>query len=299
MARRMRNPRRRNIRKPTVAAAKKVVRKSNTNAKKKNMDTFALTVRSMAQIVPVQGVTVANYFYTTVPLMDPTLATGVTQNSEFNLYKNMYDQVRINSVSVTLTPKANVLDMTRAQADGNYTLSGDGLCHTVLDRDSPSGMGISVMSRYPSYLKISLLKKFTRRYGIKYPVGIWLDTSNIYANDDLLKSLGAYGGVYCYGENVLEDKTEIFNEILYDIHISYNVVFRGKTQGSLTYNEANGSITVLSIDSLPPVAPSPFVNVRGSITDKLVTQTPPEEGNDDELVESNINDQFRPDDAGD
>jgi len=279
--------------KPRVAAAKKVMAKVHKKQMKSNSDTFAITVKSIAQIVPVQGVSVANYIYTTIPLMSSALNVGVTQNAEFNLYKNMYDQVRINGLTIRVTPKANVFDAINGNAE-NMTQSGDGLIHTVIDRDGPSTTNIQVMSRYPSYKKYSVLKPFGRSYSIKWPTGIWLDTSNLYESPDLLKQVGAFGGVYLYAENLLEDVLEVFNEPYGDIHVWYNVVFRGKTQGALSYDAETGGVTVRAVDSLPLLSPTPLLNVRGSIADTLTTQTTDLE--DNKLGETPITDTFVPND---
>lgn len=257
--------------KVSYAKAKRTMEKVNKKKKAKNMDTFSLTVKTSALMVPVQGVTVSNYVYTTVPLMNSTLYTGVTQNSEFILYRNMYDQVRINSVMVKVTPKANVLDQVYSQ-DNSLTTTGDGLFHTIIDRDAPGATSIQAWSKYPSYRKFNQKKSFSRKYNISWPKGIWLDTANLYDDMSLLKQVGALGGIYLYAENVLEDVGELINQPLADIHIYYNVVYRGKTAGALSYDFETGGISVRPNDTLPLLTPTPFVNVRGSINDTILTQ---------------------------
>jgi hypothetical protein len=98
--------------------------------------------------------------------------------------------------------------------------------------------------------------------------------------------------VYLYAENLLEDVLEVFNEPFGDIHIWYNVVFRGKTQGALTYDPETGGVTVRAVDSLPTLDPTPLLNIRGSIADTLTTQTT--DLSDNKLGESNITDTFVP-----
>lgn len=256
--------------KPSLKTAKKVVAKQHKKQKKSNSDTFSLTCKSSAIITPTQGVLVSNYFYTTIPLMHPTLYIGVTQNAEFNLYKNMYDQCRINSVLVRVQPKANTLSQVEAQADATNLVTGDGLVHTVIDRDGMNSANIQLMSRYPSYKKFDQKKPFTRKYSIKWPTGVWLDTANLYEDTSLLKQIGANGGVFLYAENILEDANELINEPFADVHIWYNVVFRGKTQGSLSYDTETGAVTVRSLDTLPSLLePTPLGNFRGTIKDSI------------------------------
>ena len=259
-------------RKTTFASAKKVIRQVDKRKRKSNSDTFTLVCKTQANIVPAQGVLVANSFFTTVPLMDPVLSIGVTQNAEFNLYKNMYDQVRINSVMIKITPKANVLDQAVQQND-LYNSSGDGMVHSVIDRDGSPPQSKNVFQRYPSYKKYSVFKPFTRKYNVKWPTGVWLDTQNIYEDTTLLKRLGCTGGIYLYAENILEDVGELLNEPFADIQIWYGVVFRGKVQGSLVYDVETGGVTVLSADALPPGTMTPLSNIRGStIYDSIAEQ---------------------------
>lgn len=255
-------------RKMPYKKAKKVVQHANKVKKSKNLDTFSLTCKTNATIIPIQGVTVSNYFYTTIPLLNSAIAVGVTQNAEFNLFKNLYDQVRVNSVLVKVTPKANTLSQAEAQYDGNMNLTGDGMVHTVIDRDDAPPANITQLSRYPSYKKFNQKKSFVRKYSVKWPTGVWLDCQNIYENMSLLKQVGALGGIYLYSEDIPEDANELINEPFASIEIWYNVVFRGKTMGSLSFS--GNSVTVTPSTDLPSVAPTPLYNIRGSIEDTKI-----------------------------
>jgi len=256
----------------TVKKATKVVANKKRIQRKSNLDTMAMSFRTEGQIVPFQGITVANYSYTTLPLLNSNMNIGCTQLKEFVLYNSMYDQVRVNSISVTVTPKANVLDYTQAQNDALFTLNGDGLLHHVIDRDGQAPTNIGSLQRYPSYRKTSLLKPFTRRYQVTYPPGVWLDCQNIYEDETLLKRLGLYGGIYIYGENFLEDSGEAFNEPVATIVVTYNVVFRGKTSGNLSYNTETGAITILPLLESSNAAPTPIMGVRNSVIDQTLVQ---------------------------
>lgn len=231
-------------RKPTVAAAKKVVTKLKRKQKAKNMDTYPLTCRFTMTSIPGQGGTVSNYVYHNFALMNPTSQYDVTQNSEFALFKNIYDQVRINSILVKVTPKANTLSQAEAQYDGNLTLKGDGLIHTVIDRDGSAPYSIPAMTKYSSYRKFNQKRAFSRSYKVTWPKGIWLDAQNIYDDQTLLKRLGCTGGISIYAEDLPEDVGEVINEPWADIHIYYNVVFRGKTQSALSLDEETGAVTL-------------------------------------------------------
>ena len=160
---------------PAMKRAKKSMAKSKVRKAKKNMDTFFLRAKSVFTQRPAQGTTVANYIAGGTALYSGNLL----DNAEFRLYAGLYDRFRINRCYVTATPKANVFSSAEAQADGLLNLVGDGLIHTVIDRDGPPPMNVARLTRYPSYKAISLLKKWTRRYDVKYPTSVWLDCQDL------------------------------------------------------------------------------------------------------------------------
>lgn len=222
---------------------RKVLAKKKKAQASQNKDTFFLKAHMEAVLTPAQGVTVANYLSWFPQLLNATSAYGVANNAEFQFWCKLYDQVRVNSMTIRVVPKANVLDQTNAQKDADFRVTGDGLIHHVIDRDGVGPQNISLLQRYSSYRKSSVLKPWTRSYSIKYPIDIWLDTENIFEDESLLRRLGANGGIYVYAENLLEDIGELFNEPYASVYITYNCVFRGKTMGALTFND-DGSVTV-------------------------------------------------------
>lgn len=229
-------------RKMGVKKARKIVTKERKTKAKKNMDTFFLRAKTQTTLKPVQGGAVANYVYQHFPLMDATSPIAVTQIPEFNLYRVQYDKVRINSIHVVVTPKANVLDQAIGQADAQYNVTGSGVVHTCVDRDGPAPSNVAAIERYPSYKKFSVMKKFARQYSIKWPINEWLDCQNIYASDLSLK--GCKGGITIYGENFLEDNYELLNEPWAQVEVYYNVVFQGKTSASLSVDATTGAVTL-------------------------------------------------------
>lgn len=272
--------------KPSYGKAKKVVARANRIKKRSNLDTFSLTVKSEGTVVPVQGLTVANYIYTTLPLMSSTAAMGVTQNAEYKLFSKLYDHVRINSMVVKFTPKANVLDQYLGQTDNALTVTGDGLVHTVIDRNGSPPTLIEPMSRYSSYKKFDVKKPFTRKYGIKWPKGLWLDSGEEYDDTVTLSHLGALGGIYLYGEDYLEDKGEIFNEPIGQVTVWYNVVFRGKTGAALAYDPETGVMSVQHAASASVATPTELQNIKGSIASTVMTQNATENPADDRMVDT-------------
>lgn len=247
--------------------AKRAIAQKKKQRAKKNMDTYFLRTRVLSTILPSQGVTVSNYISLFWKLLDPTSAVGVTQSSEFGLFKNIYDRVRVNRMTIKITPKANVLDQVQAQDEDALNVSGDGKVHTAIFRE-PDGYSASItrMQRQPSYRGYSVLKPITRSYQITYPTGVWLDAQNIYSDETLLKRLGAYGGVGLYAENVLEESGELFNEPYASVEITYDCVFQGKIIGGLSLDESGN--VVVSQPTVTTVPQSRIVAVSGTFNDK-------------------------------
>lgn len=267
--------------KPSMAKAKKMITKLHKSKAKKNMDTFFLKCKNGVTISPAQGVITSNFIYRGFSL-DVTGSGDYAQNgtalflnnSEFQLYRLQFDKFRVNSVTVRVTPKANVLDQGAAQNDSSYNVTGDGLIHTCLDRDGLAPSSRAIISRYPSYRKYSVLKPFTRSYSIKYPTGIWVDCQSP-ASFTMAKELGLTGGITMYAENVLEDRLEILNEPWATVIVEYNIVFQGKTSNSLSgvYNES-GALTGVTINAVDMTAQLPFspgTMVTGTLDTDIVT----------------------------
>ena len=277
-------------RKPTLKRAQKVVTKSRAKKAKKNMDTFFFKSKVTATITPQQGGLVANYIYNSFTL-DPTGAgSAYINNAEFNLYRGLYDKFRVNSVKVTFIPKANVLDQLNNNNDTSLNTTGDGKIHHCVDRDGVAPSSISRISRYPSYRYTSVLKKFSRVYSVKYPMGIWIDCDAPGAFS-MSKELGLTGGVTIYAENILEDAGEIFNEPWASVLVEHNIVFQGKTSGLLSavYDQQDPpqlvGVSVGYTTHDPNLAESPLRNVRGTLdSDKRLTTT------DGEITEAPITD---------
>jgi hypothetical protein len=265
-------------RKPTMAKAKRMVTKQRKAKAKKNMDTYFLKTKNIVTLTPGQGAVVSNYLYN-VWTLDPGTTTypgDFLRNAEFNLWKLQYDKFRVNSVKITVTPKANVLDQANGNNnDGKFNVTGDGLVHTCIDRDGQAPSSKALISRYPSYRKYSILKPFTRSYAIKYPTGIWLDCDNP-AGFGMAKELGLTGGVTIYAENILEDNFEILNEPWATVVVEHNIVFQGKTSNSLSgvYNEALElvGVTINRIDNALILPQTPVTMVTGTLDNDTKTR---------------------------
>lgn len=260
---------------PSMRKAKRMVTKLHKSKAKKNMDTFFLKCKTELNVVPTQGATVANYVYGLAPLLS---GGNLLNNAEFNLYRIQYDKYRVNSITAKWIPKANVLDQANGQADGSYNLTGDGAIHTVIDRDGVAPSSTAALSRYPSYKKFSIMKKWSRSYSIKYPMGIWLDCQDPVGNAQVVATLGLGGGITWYAENFLEDNYEVYNEPVAALELSWNIVFQGKTSASLSFaTDDTGlvigvTMTPFQLGTTLPL--STLTNVRGTIADtRMVDET--------------------------
>ena len=246
--------------KPSVRKAKRIVSKIKKSRAKKNMDTFFLKARVNGMCVPAQGITVANYISSFWKLLDENSAVGVYNNAEFRLFSSLYDRVRVNSITVKWTPKANVMTAFDAQDQSVKTNNGDGLVHTVVLRDDDGfQQSIARLSRMGSYKPYSILKRWRRTYSIKYPTGVWLDCQNIFSDNTLLERLGTQGGIY--GQHFMEDSSEIFNQPIAAVEITYNCVFQGKIMTNLGFDA--DTITV-SKPVPTPYTPTDLVAITGT-----------------------------------
>ena len=271
----------RKSRKPTVARAKRVVTKQRKQKAKLNMDTYFLKTKSLFNIAPTQGVSVSNYIYNVYTLDPLGVQSQYLNNAEFQLWRLQYDKFRVNSVKVTFTPKSNVLDQVNAQNDALLNVTGDGMIHTCLDRDGSAPSSTAMVSRYPSYKPMSIMKTWSRSYSVKYPTGVWIDC-DMPQNFRMGKELGLTGGITMYAENFLEDNAEIFNEPIAEVKVEYNIVFQGKTSNSLSgvYDDL-GNLTGVTINASDPTLwfpLSPLTNVRGLLdadtrTENEITET--------------------------
>lgn len=227
----------------------------------KNQDTFSLICRTTATSTPVQGGLVSNYVYIASQLINTSSGTSVLNNAEYKLFNTIYDQVRINKVVCKIKPKANLLSQDQAQND-NLNNVGDGIVHTVIDRNSIPAADSELFKKYSSYKKYSVLKPFTRSYSVKYPDSVWLDCRAEVTDTTLLRRLGLLGGVFIYAENLLEDLGELFNEPWASVEWEYHCVFRGKGSPTLTF-APDGTVSMTPPELLPAAVPSPLINVRG------------------------------------
>lgn len=237
--------------------AKKAATKQRRRARKQNKDTHFERVTTSFLVTPQQGVTTTNYMYAYVSLL-ATGSTGssITDNTQFQFLRKMYDRVRVNRVKVSWVPKANVLSLDQAQNDALLNASGDGMIHTAIDRDGSVPVAKSAFLNYPSYKPFSILKKWSRSYATTYPKSIWLDADDFLSADTQTnRAIGLYGGVSLYAENILEDSGELINEPLGTMTVEWDCVFQGRSLRSISVDTVNDTVTLSNyVDKEAPYA---------------------------------------------
>lgn len=235
--------------KPTLRKAKKVVSKALQKARVNNLDTYSLRCVTNVAVTPQQGSTVSNFIYGYFPLLQTGTPNtyDVRNNPDFTLYRALYDRVRVNRVTIKVTPKANVLSQGEAQADGNFNVTGDGVVHTAIDRDSAVPVALDGFRKMSSYKQYSVMKKFQRSYSVRWPTSQWLDTGAFLSTDtQITRTIGCSGGITIYAENLLEDSGELLNEPWAMVEVIYDCVFQGKTMKNVTVDE-HGAVCMTDI----------------------------------------------------
>lgn len=256
--------------KPSYRKAKQVVAKQQKKVRSRNTDTLSVLCKSEYLVTPSQGLNVANYITMFFPIL-PTSGNdfpSVYDNRDFVMYRAMYDRFRVNSMLTQFTPRPNVLDQANAQNDEGATHQGDNLLHSVIDRDGRGPTNIGSMTAYSSYQKHSILKKQSRKYTVKYPQSMWLDTATPDTSSQATKILGLSGGISYYGENFVEDAGEIWNEPIGTFTVWWRVVFQGKTATKVSYNQETGEVCITPAERFPLKDLSPIYGIHGTINDK-------------------------------
>lgn len=258
----------RRVTRPALRKAKRVLANKKKSMARKNLDTHFLRIRNTSTLTPVQGANTVNYIYQFYTLSTATGISDFVKNADWLLYSKLYDRFRINRMKVNFIPKANMMDFVNAQ-NNTITQIGDMVCHTALDRDGIAPSSVASLTRYASYKQYSILKPFSRSYAIKYPKNVWLDTTNPAASGDRVQDIGLYGGLTVYAENLPEAFLDVFNDPVYQVEVTYDIVFAGKTNGKLSAVLDNvGNVVGVSVtgpENIVNLAQSPRTNVRGYI----------------------------------
>lgn len=228
--------------------ARKAVKRMN------NMDDHRVTIKMAGSLTPVQGMTVSNYLYTYwTPGVFSTIPNGQSQSlslsSEFGLYRNMYDQWRVNKVTVRIIPRANVVDATNliTQNDSQAITQGKGVYYTVEDRDGIAPGYIGSLNKYASVKVTKLTSKLTRSYSPTNKNNVWYDCQDPAGLDQLQRTTGMRGGITLYAESLPEVLNTLGNSVWADVEVSYDLTFRGKCLVNIISNE-DGSVTVAPVD---------------------------------------------------
>jgi len=234
--------------------APRAQRKKRTYKSKKmdNLEVVRQTFHLSSAVTPSQGVSVSNYVYWQIspsPYLSAAngVAVSLQSSPEFALYKNMYDQFRVHSVTLSVKPRAN---MTEAVGlvhgiDTSLITLGKNVFYSVEDRDGAAPASIAALKKYSSVKTHRCDKSMSRTYNIKYegPNG-WFDCQKPANQEQVQTNLGLDGGITVYGESLMEAYNVLLNDTWADLEVYYQVSFRGKALISIKVDEDTGDVTV-------------------------------------------------------
>jgi len=242
----------RQYRKKASKKGKKAGRKAR--ARMNNMDDHRVVIKTAGSITPLQGLTVSNYVYTYwSPGIGLSIPTGQSQPlascAEWQLYRNMYDQWRVNRVTVRIIPRANVVDAVGliAQNDTGSITQGKGVYYTVEDRDGIAPGYIGSLNKYASVKVSRLTSRLTRSYSPTNNKSLWLDCQDQAGLGEVQRTMGMMGGITLYAESLPEVAGTLTNSVWADVEVSYDVTFRGKCLVNIIKND-DGTVTVAPVD---------------------------------------------------
>lgn len=233
--------------------AKKTRRpRKRSNRKVDNEEIVKHTIKVSSSITPAQGVTVSNYV-----CMFVSPNSGIGQNNmtmplgyspEYLLYCQMYDQLRVHSVTMKVIPRAtqteSVFLAVESEGAAPAVTVGKNVFYTVEDRDGVAAASIATLKKYSSVKTHSCVKPMSRTYRVKYDgPNTWLDCQNRDVLNQITQTLGLQGGITLYGESFMENKNQILNSVWADLEVTYQLSFRGKALVGIAVGE-DGSVTL-------------------------------------------------------
>jgi len=238
------------------------VKKARARARENNMDNHTVVHKMAGSITPQQGLSVSNYVYTwwspTPKVQSPPQSNQLLFSSEFGLYRNLYDQYRVNYMTVKVLPRANVVDaiLLVQQNDSAQITQGKGVYYSCEDRDGIAPGLVGALNKYASVKVHKLTSKMSRTYKPNNAKNLWFDCQDPAGLQEPARAAGYLGGITIYGESLPEVVGTLANSVWADCEVSYSVTYRGKAMTQLTSNE-DGTVTVGVFD--PADAEEPFV----------------------------------------
>lgn len=226
---------------------KKVAKAKRAN--ENNMDTHRMVIKVSGVVNPQQGLTVSNYVYgfwsPAASYLTPAQSNPLFNSTEFNLYRNLYDQFRVSSITLKLIPRATQTESTQLaiQTETAAITQGKGVYYSVEDRDGMAPSSLQSLKKYSSVKVHKFTARLSRTYPVKYAPNQWFDCQDPAGLQEVVRSVGLNGGITVYGESFPEVKNQIVNSTWADSEITYNLVFRGKAMVQLT-TQPNGDVLV-------------------------------------------------------
>lgn len=238
---------------------KRVARRRARKGKKMlNTDVYRQTIKLTSVLTPKEGVLtkLSNFLGFFVSPVPGGGTGGVTMSllgsPEYQLYCQMYDQMRVHSVTMKVIPRYNSTDstllVTAEQGLGGgapATTAGKQVVYTVLDRDSVAPLNITTLKKYSSVKTHRMDRPFSRTYAVKYDgPNTWFNCQNQSDMGEIQKALGLFGGITCYGESFIERLNQAVNTPWADLEVTYQCSFRGKSLISVAFDQDTNSVTI-------------------------------------------------------
>jgi len=237
--------------------------------------TFTVQCKWYAQLVPQQGASVSNFLSLNFNPWAPE--SGLAFTGQWAVWSKLFDQYRVNAMTVRLTPRMNRPEATA------ITLANDATTPTVLydvgrgyyaiDRDGPVNTNSPKdMQAYAESGVFDVFKPFVRT--VTYPMrvkGAWLDcqtaTNPNSGSADFWKDIGLGKSLGIYMDNLPENAAAtLLTRPWCRCEIDYEIQFRGpRIQGVLQQVDEDGNptgvITITARPDVPPTLPDPVPQI--------------------------------------
>jgi len=233
-------PRRRRVRKTGIAA-------NNTKTDLKAVYRSVFQVKTQASSSGV-----GQYAYYAFSPQNASY-TNVTTFSEFNAQKQLYDEFRVVSATLTYRPFYNVIQPTSTTTAGNINL------YTVIDRDggTPVSTAVQVPVKMQSYDSCRIFRSSKGWSRTMKLSTFWTDCGQPTVNPvggnvgvyQPWTNKGAVQALIMYAENLPVNTGAILGELTFSCKVEY----RGKKPVAFGLDPVSGSVIMTPLESYVPL----------------------------------------------
>lgn len=224
-------------------------------------DHFHVQAKWIADVAPTGGLSVNNYVAMNFNPWAPIC--GVAMTGQWQGWNVVFDQYRVNSMTVRIYPRYNSVEATAVtvatEAVGlekqmNYA-TGRG--YWAMDMDGPvKTSSQTLMQSYTDNGTWSIFKPFVRTVKYQYPKMFWLDTAkSVGTATDIIKDFGLAKYLGLYAENLPESSdTVVSNQPWARVEVIYDIEFRGPNLNARSQVDAEGKPTGVVVIARAPDA---------------------------------------------